>query len=162
MMDTALYLFGMKLYRQKDSIEFFDADFMNTIYVRSDEFKGKTLQACCNIVNEYLTAHGTVGTNFKVVRLTNLEDFDLGGVVVDEGCEIALRMNSFQQTLKIKQAFAQARKQEAKLHVKYKAMPPNYYDSKLSSVFESCIRKKFVGLNTVNEIRSDYIKHFAR
>ena len=161
-MDTALYLFGMKLYRQKDSIEFFDADFMNTIYVRSDEFKGKTLQACCNILNEYLTAHGTVGTNFKVVRLTNLEDFDLGGVVVDEGCEIALRMNSFQQTLKIKQAFAQARKQEAKLHVKYKAMPPNYYDSKLSSVFESCIRKKFVGLNTVNEIRSDYIKHFAR
>ena len=85
-MDTALYLFGMKLYRQKDSIEFFDADFMNTIYVRSDEFKGKTLQACCNILNEYLTAHGTVGTNFKVVRLTNLEDFDLGGVVVDEGC----------------------------------------------------------------------------
>lgn len=48
------------------------------------------------------------------------------------------------------------------MYVKYKAMPPNYYDSKLSSVFESCIRNKFVGLNTVNEIRSDYIKHFAR
>jgi len=41
-------------------------------------------------------------------------------------------------------------------------MPPNYYDSKLSSVFESCIRNKFVGLNTVNEIRSDYIKYFAK
>ncbi len=38
MMDTALYLFGMKLYRQKNSIEFFDADFMNTIYVKSDDF----------------------------------------------------------------------------------------------------------------------------
>jgi hypothetical protein len=39
-------------------------------------------------------------------------------------------------------------------------MPPNYYDSKLSSVFESCLRKKFVGLNTINEVRSDYVKHF--
>ncbi len=120
------------------------------------------MQACCNIVNEYLTAHGTEGTNFKVVRLANLEDFDLGGVLVDEGCEIALRMNSFQQTLKIKQAFAQARKQDAKMQVKYKAMPPNYYDSKLSSVFESCIRNKFVGLRSINEIQSDYIKHFTR
>ena len=43
MMDTALYLFGMKLYRQKDCIEFFDADFMNTIYIKSEEFHGKTL-----------------------------------------------------------------------------------------------------------------------
>lgn len=95
MMDTALYLFGMKLYRQKDCIEFFDADFMNTIYIKSEDFNGKTLQACCNFINEYLFARGAQETQFKVARLSNLEDFDIGGVVVDEGCEIALRMNSF-------------------------------------------------------------------
>lgn len=43
MMDTALYLFGMKLYRQKESIEFFDADFLNIIYVKSDDFVDKSL-----------------------------------------------------------------------------------------------------------------------
>ena len=35
MMDTALYLFGMKLYKQEGSIEFFDADFMNAIQIKS-------------------------------------------------------------------------------------------------------------------------------
>lgn len=40
MMDTALYLFGMKLYRQEGSIEFFDADFMNTIKIKSKDFEG--------------------------------------------------------------------------------------------------------------------------
>ena len=31
MMDTALFLFGMKLYRQEGSVEFYDADFANTL-----------------------------------------------------------------------------------------------------------------------------------
>ena len=37
-------------------------------------------------------------------------------------------------------------------------MPPNYYDGKLCSVFESCLRNKFEGLQTINEIKSDYVK----
>jgi len=64
--------------------------------------------------------------------------------------------------LKIKQAFAQAKKQDVKMHIKYNAMPPNYYDSKLCSIFESCLRNKFTGVNTVNEVRSDYIKEYLR
>jgi len=68
---------------------------MNTIYVKSDEFQGKTLSACCNLINEYLTAHGYDGSPFKVVNIANLDDFDLGEVVIDDKNEIALRMHSF-------------------------------------------------------------------
>ena len=160
MMDTALYLFGLKLYRQQESIEFFDADFMNTIYVKSDEFQGKTLNACCNLINEFLSAHGYDGNLLKVVNISNLQDFNLGEVIVDDTNQIALRMHSFTHTLKIKQAFAQARKEDVKMQVKYNAMPPNYYDSKLCSIFESCLRNKFEGVSTINEIKSDYIKEF--
>jgi hypothetical protein len=81
---------------------------------------------------------------------------------VQEDAEIALRMNSFEQTMKIRHAFARARKLDAKMQVKYTAMPPNYYDSRLCSVFESCLRNKFVGLSTINEIRSDYVKEYLR
>ena len=35
MMSTPLFLFGMKLFRQEGFIEFFDADFCNTITVES-------------------------------------------------------------------------------------------------------------------------------
>jgi hypothetical protein len=35
MMQTPLFLFGMKLYRQEGHLEFFDADFCNTILVKS-------------------------------------------------------------------------------------------------------------------------------
>ena len=31
MMDTALFLFGLKLHRQEENIKFYDADFLNTI-----------------------------------------------------------------------------------------------------------------------------------
>jgi hypothetical protein len=35
---------------------------------------------------------------------------------------------------------------------------PNYYDGKMATVFESCIKDKFIGLNKINEIDADYIK----
>ena len=35
---------------------------------------------------------------------------------------------------------------------------PNYYDGMFSSKFEKCLRDKFQGLDTINEVRSDYVK----
>ena len=34
MMNTPLFLFGMKLFRQTGHLEFFDADFCNTIIIK--------------------------------------------------------------------------------------------------------------------------------
>lgn len=46
MMDTALFLFGMKLHRQIGSVEFYDADFCNTLTITSPYFVDKTLADC--------------------------------------------------------------------------------------------------------------------
>lgn len=145
MMDTALYLFGMKLYKQEGSIEFFDADFMNAIKIKSDQFQGMSLRHCCNMINEFLTSHEYKGKLFTIPKLTSLDDFDLGNVNVGEGAAIMLRMNSFTETLEVKKVFSQF---ESSLicNISYDPMPPNYYDSKLCSVFESCLRNKFEGL----------------
>jgi hypothetical protein len=54
MMDTALFLFGMKLHKQVGSTEFFDADFSNTITVQSSYFTDKTLSDCNKVINQVL------------------------------------------------------------------------------------------------------------
>lgn len=58
MMDTALFLFGMKLHRHQYSIEFFDADFANTLLIQSNSFTDRTLGECCRKVNEILVRSG--------------------------------------------------------------------------------------------------------
>jgi hypothetical protein len=34
---------------------------------------------------------------------------------------------------------------------------PNYYDGKFATQFENCIRDKFVGLDEINEVPSNYV-----
>ena len=34
---------------------------------------------------------------------------------------------------------------------------PNYYDGKFATSFESCIKDKFEGLTSINEIDADYV-----
>lgn len=94
--------------------------------------------------------------------MIDLDDFDLGEVNVDETNEIALRMNSFEETLAIKQIFTEASRSELSMFVEYDPMPPNYYDAKLCSYFESCLRTKFVGVNCINEVKSNYVKAALR
>ena len=43
-MDTALFLFGMKLHRMSENINFYDADFANTLQIRCALFDNKTLE----------------------------------------------------------------------------------------------------------------------
>ena len=66
MMDTALFLFGMKLHKQIGSIEFFDADFSNTIIVKSQYFTDKTLADCNKVINETLRLSGFTGELLEV------------------------------------------------------------------------------------------------
>lgn len=77
MMDTALFLFGMKLHRQVGSIEFYDADFSNTITVTTNFFTDKTLSDCMKVLNETLILSGFTGDLLEVGSLKDLEDFDL-------------------------------------------------------------------------------------
>ena len=82
MMDTALFLFGMKLHRQHGNIEFFDADFSNTIIVNTPYFIDKTLADCNKIINESLRLSGFEGDLLEVGQLKDIDDFDLNNIVV--------------------------------------------------------------------------------
>lgn len=53
-MDTALFLFGMKLHRMSENINFFDADFANTLQIKCALFDNKTLENCCDLINHLL------------------------------------------------------------------------------------------------------------
>jgi len=77
MMDTALFLFGMKLYRQHGSTQFLDADFCNSLVVRSTDFFDKELGYACNIINEILINCGFSGNCLQVGKLKDINDFNL-------------------------------------------------------------------------------------
>lgn len=61
MMSTPLFLFGMKLFRQVGHLEFFDADFCNSLLVKSDDLVGVTLNETCSIINMMLQKAGFEG-----------------------------------------------------------------------------------------------------
>lgn len=98
-MDTSLFLFGMKLHRQVGSIEFFDADFSNTLIVKSQYFTDKTLEDCNKIINEVLRISGFAGELLEVGKLRDIDDFDLNKIVVRKGLKISVRFNTFSQAL---------------------------------------------------------------
>lgn len=99
MMDTPLFLFGMKLHRQQGHLEFFDADFCNTIMVQSPSFAGLTLGECCKIINETLRKSGFGQEGLHVGKLKDIDDFDLSKIVVRDEYKISLRFNDFPQAL---------------------------------------------------------------
>ncbi len=50
------------------------------------------------------------------------------------------------------------RLQGGRFIVSFLSPKPNYYDGKLATQFETCIKDKFEGLQTINEVDSDYVK----
>ena len=101
MMNTPLFLFGMKLFRQTGHLEFFDADFCNTIIIKQDDFVDLTLREVCGIINEMLQKTGFEGDLLKIGKLKDLGDeFDLGKILVRSGYQITLRFNNFEEALK--------------------------------------------------------------
>jgi hypothetical protein len=103
-MNTALFLFGMKLHRQVDSIEFYDADFATTLSIKCDYFDGKTISECCTIINEAFTRSGYTGDLMTVGKLKGIEDFKLGDVHVRNDLTLVLRFNSFEEALEAERA----------------------------------------------------------
>jgi hypothetical protein len=98
MMDTPLFLFGMKMQKQFGNIEFFDADFSNTILVSSMGFIDKTLRECCDMINASLKKSGFVSDELLVGQLKGVNDFDLSGIQVrEEEYKISVRLNSFSE-----------------------------------------------------------------
>jgi hypothetical protein len=101
MINTPLFLFGMKLFHQTGHMEFFDADFCNTIMVRSDKLTDRTLREANLIINEMLIKAGFEGELLTIGKLKDLgsDDFDLGRILVRKDYQISLRFNSFQDSL---------------------------------------------------------------
>lgn len=95
-MNTPLFLFGMKLFHQIGHMEFFDADFCNTVLVKSDQLVDKTLREANSIINEMLLKAGFEGNLLKLGKLKDLGDeFDLGKILIRKDYQISLRFNSF-------------------------------------------------------------------
>ena len=82
-------------------MEFFDAEFCNTIMLKTDAVVDMSLKDACHIVNEVLTKAGFEGQLLKVGKLKDLGDeFDLGKILVRKDYHITLRFNTFSDALK--------------------------------------------------------------
>ena len=160
MMQTPLFLFGMKLYRQNGHLEFFDADFCNTVLVKSEALVDLTLRDVCNIINEMLQKSGFEGELLKIGTLKDLEDFDLGKISVRRDYQISLRFNTFYDALNAFQCLSLVDDATRQFNFRCYFMnpSPNYYDGRMATQFETCIKDKFEGLHHINEVPSSYIK----
>ena len=164
-MDTALFLFGLKLHKQEGHVKFYDADFLNTIQISSPLFYDRTLGDCCNMINEALSNSGFTGDLFDVGQLREINDFNLREAMVGSNhrMRISLRFNSFEQALQAHLALrsfshTSTTGQTTKINSHFFEPAPLYFDGKFSTKFEGCIKDKFTGLDQVNEVRSDYVK----
>lgn len=100
MMDHPLFLFGMKLYDMPEAVEFFDADFCNTLVVKSDQFENISLARVMQILNQYLNQNGFTGSQLTIGQLKDVSsDFKLENIVVKADFKIQLRFNSFPEAL---------------------------------------------------------------
>lgn len=77
MMDTALFLFGLKMHKQEGHVKFYDADFLNVVQISSTLFYDRELGDCCRLVNEALSDAGFSGRLFEVGQLREIDDFNL-------------------------------------------------------------------------------------
>ena len=96
-----MFLFGMKMHRQIGSIEFSDADFANTLSIHSKSFAGKSLEECCHIINHCLRDSGFAQDMMKVPTFKQIDDFELKHIRVNKKLKIQLRMNSFDDALRV-------------------------------------------------------------
>ena len=160
MMNTPLFLFGMKLFRQTGHLEFFDADFCNTVLVRSDALVDMTLRDVSNIINEMLQKSGFEGELLKIGTLKGLEDFDLGKILVRKDYQISLRFNTFYDALHAYQTLSliDDATRQFSFRCYFMNPSPNYYDGWMATNFETCIKDKFEGLHHINEMQASYAK----
>lgn len=180
MMDHPLFLFGLKLHEMKGSLEFFDADFCNTLIIKSELFDEQSLKSVCQLLNGILVRKGFMGKILEVGKLKDVaSDFDLNNIVLREGFKIQLRFQNFEEAYEafhilekavIEKEELSVLKEEHLKKIDYETIfekevlkitflnpEPNYYDGYFATQFESCIRDKFEGLDQIIEVPSDYV-----
>lgn len=81
-------------------MEFFDADFANTLLLSSESFIDKSLGECCRVINDMLIKAGFDEELLTVGKLKDIEDFNLNDIIVRDGYKITLRFNNFSNALK--------------------------------------------------------------
>jgi hypothetical protein len=141
-------------------MEFFDADFCNTILVQSEQVVDMTLRDVNIVINEILVKAGFEGELLKIGKLKDLEDFDLGKILVRRDYKISLRFNTFEDALEAYRCLSTVEDPSRKIKFKCFFMnpQPNYYDGRMATQFETCIKDKFEGLHEINEVPSSYVK----
>ena len=94
-------------------------------------------------------------------NLKDVEDFSLNKIVVKKDYEISLRFNDFENAFKAFKCLSTGgtNKLSVSIKVKFENPTPTFYDGRMATVFENCIKEKFEGLNEINEIDSDYVKN---
>ena len=135
-------------------MEFFDADFCNTVMVSSEDMVDLSLKDACSVINETLIRGGFDDPLLEVGKLKDLE-FDLGKILVRKNFQVSLRFNSFSDALKGFKCLTQG---DTKFKAFFMNPSPNYYDGRMATQFETCIKDKFEGLTHINEVPSTYIK----
>lgn len=127
----------MKLYRQNGHMEFFDADFCNTVLVKSSTIVDMNLRDACSVINEMLLKTGFESNLLTVGKLKDLdEDFDLGKILVREDFQISLRFNSFKDALRAFHCLSSFQDQARpfkSFRVLFMNPSPNYYDGKMAT-----------------------------
>mmetsp|Transcript_8511 Transcript_8511/g.14333 ORF Transcript_8511/g.14333 Transcript_8511/m.14333 type:complete len:194 (+) Transcript_8511:1680-2261(+) len=174
-MDHPMFLFGLKQHNMQNEVEFFDADFCNTLIIKSELFKNYTLKKSCSVINQILVKNGFMGKLLEVGKLKDIAHFNLGKVIINKDFIIQLRFQNFmeansayyalkkesvqtmpdQPVLSGEEAAPQG--QMDNLQVIFQNPEIQYYDGKFSTQFENCIRDKFEGLEKVNEVPSNYV-----
>lgn len=88
------------------------------------------------------------------------DEFDLGGILVRKDYQISLRFNTFLDALKAYKCLTKIEDQTRKFTFKCFFMnpAPNYYDGRLATQFETCIKDKFEGLSHINDLPASYVK----
>lgn len=159
-MDTALFLFGMKLHRMNGNVNFYDADFANTLTIKCPLFDNQTLEHCCDLVNHLLRGQSNK-IEFEIGKLKDMHDFDLSKIIVRENKGIVLRLSSFKMAQFIQKFInrkhVMSGDEASTIQCSFKHFVPFYFDGKLATDFESLVKDKFDGLDMINEVRSDYV-----
>ena len=111
MMDHPLFLFGLKLYDMPGAVEFFDADFCNTLVIKSDLFDKVPLKEVCSMLNQILLRNAYMSDLLEVGKLKDIsEEFDLNNILVRQDYKIQIRFNTFEEAYAAYYAFSSANK----------------------------------------------------
>ena len=118
------------------------------------------------MVNEALSNCGFTGKLFEVGQLREIDDFKLSDAMIGKNhlMRISLRFNNFSEALEAHLCLANYKHHSSstgqidRINSHFFEPAPLYFDGKFSTKFEGCVKDKFTGLESINEINSDYVK----